>query len=178
MKFSDLLQQGVLFDSHCHLNEKAYDADRDEVVERAAQAGVSVIIDMPTDIESSKKAIENAAKYDMIYAAVGVDAENLIPVSDLFDSEIFELSDVDFKHWTNEVYTKLLALASNPKVLMIGETGMDNYWLVKAVENGKLTKEDAKKSLERQRLLFDIHIRLSQATGKPMSIHSRNEIVR
>jgi len=179
MKFFDLISQNLFFDSHCHLNAEQFDTDRAEVVDRAEKAGVKAIIDVGTDLKSSKKAVENAAKYEIVYVAVGVDPEILIPDSDLFDEKVFSLDDDEFEKWLENIYAELAELiepvkiAKNEKVLMIGETGIDNYWLEK---NENLTSELKKKSLERQIQLFRMHCKLAKKFKKPLTIHSRNAI--
>jgi len=171
--FQDFISQSLLFDSHCHLNAEQYDNDRDEVVERARKAGLKAIIDIGIDIKSSKKVIENSKKYEIVYASVGIDPENLIPGSDLFDQSLFDLSAEDFAKWLEGKFEELKKLAEYEKVIMIGETGMDNYWLTKSDELDQETKE---RSLKRQEQLFRMHCKLAKNVNKPLTIHSRNAI--
>ncbi|MBD3280782.1 hypothetical protein GF389_04635, partial [Candidatus Dojkabacteria bacterium] len=176
MTFASLLKNLKLFDSHCHLNDSSFDPDRNEVVERALKNGVEAIVDIGIDIKSSKKAIQNAEKYDSVYAAVGVDAENLIPGSDLFQKELFELPDVEFDKKLGQLKKELSELASHDKVIMIGETGMDDYWLQKSIEEEKIAEGDREESLKRQEKMFRVHCEIAKEKGKPLSIHSRNAI--
>lgn len=179
MQFQDLINQNRLFDSHCHLNAQQYDHDRDEVVRRAEEAGLSAIIDIGTDIESSKKVIENARKYDIVHASVGIDPEILIPGSDLFDSRVFDLDDSEFQKWLDARCQMLDAMAERSEAMMIGETGIDNYWLQQdTADSGQLTVEQKERFLLRQELLFRMHARLAKKYDKPLSIHSRNAIER
>lgn len=100
----------MLFDTHSHLDDEAFDSDRDELIEKIHSLyDVDLIMAVGADIKSSKRAVELAKKYDFIYAAVGVhphDAENM--------SE----SDIE----------TLRALASYDKVKAIGEIGLDYYY--------------------------------------------------
>lgn len=173
MKFSDLITQNILFDSHCHLNTAEFDADRDEVVARAKEAGVKAIIDIGIDLDSSKKAIQDAQKSEIVYASVGIDPEILIPGTDLFNQEIFDLDDEAFEKWLEQSFLDLEKLAKEKKVLLIGETGMDNFWLEKS---GTVSPEDKEKSLARQEALFQRHCDLAKKIEKPLSVHSRNAI--
>jgi TatD DNase family protein len=61
-----------LVDTHCHLDFNRFDSDRDEVIRRAAEAGVTCIVVPGVDLPSSRRAVELAEWYEMIYAAVGV----------------------------------------------------------------------------------------------------------
>jgi TatD DNase family protein len=96
------------FDVHAHTQFDAYDADRDEVVSRALAEGVHMM-NVGTDLETSRLAIELAEKYDGLYAAVALHpADNL---KEVFDSFAYE------------------ALAKHPKVKTIGECGLDYHHL-------------------------------------------------
>ena len=172
----ELFKKGILFDSHCHLNDSSFDKDRDDVVKRAKNAGVEHIIDIGIDVESSKKAVANSKKYTSLFASVGVDPENIIPGSDLFHKELFDLSDGEFAKKLESLRKELGELAKNEKVLLIGETGIDNYWLTKSVESGDIDSEDQRKSLQMQEMLFRMHCQLSKKSQKPLTIHSRNAI--
>lgn len=176
LSFANLIEQGVLFDSHCHLSVKGFDVDRAEVIARAEKAGVKAIIDIGVNMDTSKKAVKDAEEFDIVYAGVGVEPENLVPDSDLFDEAAFGLSDNDFEKWLEEIYQALKVLAQNEKVLMIGETGIDNFWLEKGVKDGSISPDQQEKSLKRQAALFQMHCRLSKELHKPLSIHSRNAI--
>lgn len=92
------------FDTHCHPQFSHYDSDRDEVIQRALDQGVSMIC-VGTDIETSKQAVELAKKYSGVWAAVGVHPNDL---------ENFVMDD--FIH-----------LMSEEKVIAVGEVGLDYY---------------------------------------------------
>lgn len=98
----------MLIDTHCHLDFKDFDPDRDLVLERAKAAGVFRIINVASSIEGTRRAVELAAQYDMVYATVGIhphDAEKV----------------------TAEALDEIRALAGKDKVVAVGEVGLDYY---------------------------------------------------
>lgn len=98
----------MLIDTHCHLDFEWYDADRDEVVARAAAAGVTRIIVPGIDLDSSRQAITLAEKYEGVYAAVGVHPNSSAA-------------------WQDPWLDSLRVLAQHRKVVAIGEIGLDYY---------------------------------------------------
>lgn len=99
----------MMIDSHCHLNDKAFDNDVDEVILNAQKAGVGAILVLGWDIESSRHALEIAKRHEGVYCAVGVHPQNMdgIPFSAIDD---------------------IRELAKDKKVIAIGEIGLDFYW--------------------------------------------------
>lgn len=98
----------MFIDSHCHLLSNEYE-DVDNEIEKAIKSGVKKIIINGYDVESSTEAVELSKKYKEVYAAVGIGPEN-----------ITDVTDEDIK--------KIEMLANNPKVVAIGEIGLDYYW--------------------------------------------------
>lgn len=99
----------MLIDTHCHLDFKDFDSDRDAVLSRAAAAGVGIIIDVGSSLEGSKRAVKLAKKCDFVYASVGIHPHD---VQKITDGTIDELKD----------------LASGiKKIVAIGEVGLDYY---------------------------------------------------
>lgn len=98
-----------MIDTHCHINFEAYDEDRPQVIERAALAGVTLIINPGVDVESSREGVALAAQYEGIYAAVGLHPN----------------STAD---WDESQLDIFAALAGESKVVAIGEIGLDYYW--------------------------------------------------
>ena len=82
----------LLFDTHAHLDDKSFDKDRDELIEEIRGSGVTNIMDIGADIESSKKALSIAKKYDFIYAAVGVHPSDVSGMTDADLDVIRELA--------------------------------------------------------------------------------------
>jgi len=99
----------MLFDTHAHLDDKRFDDDRDELIRGLPARGVSRVIAPGIDIESSKRCVDLAQEYDIIYAGVGIHPH--------------EASKVE------ENYLDLLGtMAQNKKVVAIGEIGLDYYY--------------------------------------------------
>ena len=100
----------MLIETHAHLDFPDFANDLDEVLRRAAQAGVTRIVTIGTSIDSSRRAIEFAEKYPAVYAAIGVHPS--------YAEEAGE-----------DVMTPLRELAKHPRVVAIGETGLDYHRL-------------------------------------------------
>ena len=66
----------MLFDTHAHYDDQAFDPDRALLLESLPERGVSLVIDPGCDLESSRKAVSYAAEYPHVYAAVGIHPEN------------------------------------------------------------------------------------------------------
>jgi TatD DNase family protein len=96
----------MLIDTHCHLNLHQYDEDRDQVVQRAAQAGVTRIIIPAIDVRTGNEAIQLATRYEGVYAAAGCHPN--------------DIGELDFAH--------IEAQTGRGKVVAIGEIGLDYHW--------------------------------------------------
>jgi TatD DNase family protein len=97
-----------LIDTHCHLNFNSYDEDRDAVLARATEAGVTRVIIPATDLATSREAIALAAQYDGVFAAVGIHPNSTAD---------FNASDLE----------SVEEISRAPKVVAIGEIGLDYY---------------------------------------------------
>ena len=131
----------MLFDTHVHLNARQYEKDREEVISRAFEAGVKHMVVVGFDEETIPLAIEIAEKYESIYAAVGwhpVDAIDFV-----------ENKHIDY----------LRKLSEHPKVVALGEMGLDYHW--------------DKSPKEVQMKVFRTQIRLAKEVGLPIIIHNR-----
>ncbi len=99
----------MLVDSHCHLDDERFEVDLDQVLDRAREAGVGLMLSVGSNLESSADVIELAEKHPDVYAAVGV-------------------SPHDAGEYTGDWIDELRRLAtSSDKVVAIGETGLDFY---------------------------------------------------
>lgn len=136
-----------MVDVHCHLNFKPFANDYDTVIKEALESGVSTIINVGTQIDSSKRAIELAEKYPQLFAIVGVHPHH---------ADKIELGT----EWINE----LKKLAKHEKVLAIGEIGMDNY---RYQSNGIVDPVTQKEIFEKQ-------VELAQKLQLPLQIHNRH----
>ncbi len=98
-----------MIDSHAHLNDPRFAEDLDDVIGRAEAAGVQTIINIGYDLESSRRAVELTEQYTGLWAVVG-------------------LHPHDARLWTEEVRDALAELAQHPKVVAIGEVGLDYHY--------------------------------------------------
>lgn len=101
----------MIFETHTHFDDKAFDEDRDEAIKASVDAGVSRIVNVGASMDSSKTSVELALKYPEIYAAVGVHPE---------DCESLTEEDIQI--------LKNYALDKGNKVVAVGEIGLDYYW--------------------------------------------------
>ncbi len=99
----------MLFDTHAHYDDEAFDADRDAVLTALPGQGVGLVLNPGCDVESSRKAVQYAAAYPHVYAAVGIHPENC-------------------GGYTAGDLAVLEKLAQQPGVAAIGEIGLDYYW--------------------------------------------------
>ena len=130
----------MLADSHAHIDDERFDADREEVVARALAAGVSLIVNIGADMASSARSVALAEKYPEIYAAVGMHPH---------DSQDMKETD----------YRQLEQWANHPKVVAIGEIGLDYHY--------DLSPRPVQKEV------FLRQLDLARKTGKPFIIHER-----
>lgn len=130
----------MFFDTHAHLDQDDFQADRAEVIARATAAGVLDIVCIGVTANSSARCVELAAEYPSLHAAVGIQP-----------NYVHEAAPGDWK--------KIVALASQPKVVALGETGLDRYW-----DNAPF---------DIQQDYFDRHLRLSQQFDLPFIVHMR-----
>ena len=82
----------MLIDTHCHLDFKDFDKDRDDVIKRAAAEGIKYIINVGSSLEGSKRASELASKYDCIFASMGIHPHEAGAVSESVISEIRDMA--------------------------------------------------------------------------------------
>ena len=162
----------MLIETHAHLDYPDFAIDLDDVIRRANEAGVSRIITIGTSIESSRRAVQLAEKYPSIYAAIGVHPTNAEQASE-------------------DVITPLRELAKSPRVVAIGETGLDyhhlpsveaakqkNVQVFSALQSG--TEEQLEASIEdgayksKQADLFAEQLDLAAELGLNVVIHQRD----
>jgi TatD DNase family protein len=99
----------VLIDTHAHLEDDKFDADRDQVIQRAKAAGVTVIVAIGTTAANSATVVELTRRYDAVFASVGIHPNHAA-----------EAEPGDWGH--------VVELAQQDRVLALGETGLDRYW--------------------------------------------------
>ena len=149
----------MLIDTHAHVNFKYFQEDGDEVIRRSLNENTWMIV-VGTDYKSSKRALDYANKYEKgVYAAVGLHPTHLIKSRVRGkDYEFFSKAE----EFNNEAYEKL---ASFPKVVAIGEIGLDYYHIDKNVD-----KEEVKK---KQIDVFLKQLLLARKLNLPVIIHCR-----
>ncbi|MEK3800860.1 TatD family hydrolase [Peribacillus sp. FSL H8-0477] len=130
----------MLFDTHVHLNDDQFKEDIEEVIKRAQEAGVSNMVVVGFDRATIMRAMELIEKYDFIYASIGWHPVDAI---DMLDEDLA---------WIEE-------LSSHPKVVAIGEMGLDYHW--------------DKSPRDIQKEVFRKQIRLAKKVNLPIVIHNR-----
>jgi TatD DNase family protein len=138
-----MIESGVvrLVDSHCHLDLAQFDADRDDVLARARAAGVATIVNPGIDLTQCRGALALAAATPGLFVAVGVHPNSA-------------------GAWTPGACDELRALAAMPKVVAIGEIGLDYYW------------DEAPPATQWR--VFEQQLELAAAVGLPVIIHNRD----
>lgn len=144
-------ERGAMYcDSHAHLESDRFAADREHVIARAREAGVRCIITCGSDLETSEQAVRLAWQYEGVYAAVGIHAHRAASVARSAQGG-----------WAiNEAAMRRLAdLARQPRVVAIGEIGLDYHY--------DFSPREA------QRAVFGRQLALAAELGLPVILHSR-----
>lgn len=98
----------MLTDTHCHLDFPEYGKDLEQVIEKARQAGIAFIVNIGSSLKSSREAVSLSAKYDFIYASVG-------------------LHPHEWENFTAADISEIRSLAGDKKVVAVGECGLDYH---------------------------------------------------
>lgn len=133
----------ALIDTHVHLNLGDYDVDRAEVIDRARAAGVFLMMNIGFDLETSRASIRLAEEHEFIYASVGLHPHEAADASD-------------------SLMEALENLAGHPRVVALGETGLDYY-------RDLSPRED-------QRRVFARQIDMANRLGLPLIVHNRDAL--
>jgi TatD DNase family protein len=131
----------MLIDTHCHLDFPDFEAERDEIIERARQAGVTQMVTISTWVKRFETILAIAEKYENVFCSVGTHPHNA-------DEEL-DITTED-----------LVRLSAHPKVVAIGEAGLDYFY-------DNAPREAQAEGLHR-------HIAAARETGLPLVIHSRS----
>ncbi len=129
-----------LYDTHAHLDDEMFDADRDAVIEKIKASGVGLVNNIGSSMDSSRASVELSKKYDFIRATVGVHPS---------ETRHLTMSDID----------ELREMAKNPKVVAIGEIGLDYHY------------DDT--DPDTQKKWFEIQLDLAKELDMPVVIHDR-----
>lgn len=131
----------MFIDSHAHINFPNFDKDRDKVVERARASDIDYILNIGVDLPNSRESIRLAEKHDLIYAAVGIHPHDAVNVP-------------------SDYLKELEAMLQHPKVVAVGEIGLDFY------------RNYSPRDIQRKILLDQLQ--LAVATNLPVIVHTRN----
>ncbi len=152
------------FDAHTHVQFSAYDADREEVIHRALDSGVQMV-NVGTQLDTSRRAIELAEEHESVYAAVGLHPihthKSYHDAQELGGGDAAKAFTSRGEEFNIESYRKL---AVHPKVVAIGECGLDYY---------RLEGEDREVKIEKQKAAFSLQVILAREVKKPLMIHCR-----
>ena len=134
----------MIFETHAHYDDEKFDADRVELLSHLLREnGIEKIVNIGASLQGCKDSIALAEQYDNVYAAIGIHPEEIDQIND-------------------EVIDWLRLQSANPKVVAIGEIGLDYYWI----------KEEDQR--EKQRFWFERQMDLAKEVNLPVVIHSRD----
>jgi len=134
-------EQIMIFDTHAHYDDEAFNEDREELLNSLAVHGIETVVNIGASIQSTKNTLQLMKQYPFLYGAVGV-----------HPSETGELND-SLMEWLKHV-------AKEPKVVAIGETGLDYYW--------------NEPERELQKHWFIRQLQLARELQLPVVVHSRD----
>lgn len=135
------------FDTHAHYDDEKFEQDREDILKKIKDEGVTKCINMGCNIETSKKAVEIAKKHPFIYAMCGIHPEEIPQTEEELWKTVSEIKDLATK---------------NKKIIGIGEIGLDYHW-----------RSDNK---ELQQIAFAAQINIANELNLPVSIHTRDSI--
>ncbi len=130
----------MFIDTHAHIQMPEFDADRDEALARAKAAGIELMVTVGYHLEASRKAVEAAQRYPHVYASVGIHPH-------------------DARYYDDAAEETLRSLAKSPKVVAIGEAGLDFF-------RDRSPRPAQTEAFRRQ-------IRLAKELGLPLIVHDR-----
>lgn len=133
----------MIFESHAHYDDKQFDMDRDELLSSMREHGIETIINVGATFQGCQKTISLTKEYEFVYGAIGI-----------HPSEISDLND--------EVCDWLWEKSQLPKIVAIGEIGLDYYW------------EKEEEVRQKQREWFRRQMEIAREVELPVIIHSRD----
>ena len=131
-----------IFESHAHYEDKAFNEDREALLASLSENGIEYVVNVGSTIETCHRTVELVKQYDFMYGALGI-----------HPSEIKEATEADLEWIEKEA-------SLNPKIVAIGEIGLDYYW-------DKDNKDDQKR-------FFRLQTEIAKRLNKPLIIHSRD----
>lgn len=148
------LAMPIFYDTHAHLDYPEFANELPQIIQRASDSGITKIISIGTDLESSRRAIVLAEQFPNVYAVAGWHPSNVMEAP-------------------GDIKTELRELAKHPKVCALGETGLDYHRLPSAAGGAA---EDDSAYKERQGELFRQHLEVADETGLNCVIHQRDAL--
>jgi TatD DNase family protein len=143
----------IFYDTHAHLDYPDFAPDLQQVIERAQGTGITKIISIGTDFESSRRAIQLTERFSCVYAVVG-----------WHPSEALQAPE--------DIRSELRQLAQHPKVVALGETGLDYYRLPSQKQGNTIADDEHYK--QKQAGLFRQHLEVAAELGLNCVIHERS----
>lgn len=132
----------MIFESHAHYDDEKFNEDRKELIESLPANGIEYVVNVGASIKSCKSTVELVSKYDFFYGALGV-----------HPCDVADVTEEDFDWLRTEIM-------NNPKVVAVGEIGLDYYW------------DDVEPAV--QKIWFERQMELARELKKPVIIHSRD----
>lgn len=145
----------VFYDTHAHLDYPDFAADLEQILQRAKAAGIEKIISIGTDLDSSRRAIQLAEKFSCVYAVAGWHPSDVLRAPD-------------------DIRAELRTLGRHPKVVALGETGLDYHRLPSTQPDSKTADDAAYK--KKQAALFQQHLEVASELKLNCVIHQRDAL--
>ncbi|MFA6081311.1 MAG: TatD family hydrolase [Patescibacteria group bacterium] len=159
----------MFFDTHCHLNFGTFNGRVEEIVDRARQAGVDQIVIPGTDVPTSEKAVAIAEKFEGVFAAVGIHPHHVFEVFKARKQNFLSQRGPFLESEKNSI-SSLSKLLTNPKVVAIGEVGIDRHIYQKTKYPDYKIEEEF---IELQKIFLKEQIKLAIKHNKSLILHSR-----
>lgn len=137
------------FDSHSHYNDEKFDLDREEIINKTKEEGITKFVCAGYDVESSKQAVDIANKHDFIYVIAGISPNDVPENEEETQNLVFEIEEI-------------IKNDKLKKVVAVGEIGLDYYW----------NKENKQIQIK----LFEKQIELANKYNLPIVIHTREAL--
>lgn len=148
---------GPIFDTHAHYSSRAFDADRFALLDSLPEKGVVGVCEQATHSGDAPRVLELAHRYPWVYAAIGIHPESLLAPEDCGEEGPAPTVSVFGGDWAAEMKA-LAPCYDDPKVVAVGECGLDYHW--------PIPKEE-------QQALFEEEIRCALELEKPILVHDR-----
>lgn len=148
---------GPIFDTHAHYSARAFDADRFALLDSLPEKGVVGVCEQATHSGDAPRVLELAHRYPWVYAAIGIHPESLLAPEDCGEEGPAPTVSVFGGDWAAEMKA-LAPCYDDPKVVAVGECGLDYHW--------PIPKEE-------QQALFEAEIRCALELEKPIIVHDR-----